>query len=429
MKGRQVRRSARTVAGLTVALILALALSGALRVAAQQPRRGASVSKHHASPRHRFTRGRAAPRIPFESVHNIVFVQTRVNNSKPLWFVLDTGASASIINARVAKELGLRAARTERSTGTGGEVEAGMIDGVTLSLPGVEVFNQTVGSLPLDDLAPTAGRAIGGILGYDFIKEFVVEIDYDAKLLNLYEPAGYVYKGTGEVVPVSFSGNKPTAKAALVLSGDAPFEGTFEIDTGSDELMLVNSPFVKAHRLNELVSNFRLGNSGGVGGMVRSQTGRVAGVRLGRFTFDRPLVTLSQANAGSAATAAYDGELGGELFRRFKMILDYSRRRIILEPNAHLREPVETDMSGLEFAGESDDFERYVVNEVSEHSPAAEAGVKEEDVLTAVDGRPASSLTLEEVRALLRREGEERVLTVRRGDKTLSFRIKLRRLL
>ena len=193
--------------------------------------------------------------------------------------------------------------------------------------------------------------------------------------------------------------------------------------------MLVNSPFVKAHRLNELVSNFRLGNSGGVGGMVRSQTGRVAGVRLGRFTFDRPLVTLSQANAGSAATAAYDGELGGELFRRFKMILDYSRRRIILEPNAHLNDPVETDMSGLEFGGEGDDFKRYVVNEVSEHSPAAEAGVKEEDVLTAVDGRPASSLTLEEVRALLRREGEERVLTVRRGDKTLSFRIKLRRLL
>ena len=78
---------------------------------------------------------------------------------------------------------------------------------------------------------------------------------------------------------------------------------------------------------------------------------------------------------------------------------------------------------------EGDDFKQYVVNEVIEHSPAGEAGVREEDVLAAVDGRPASSLTLEEVRALLRREGEERVLTFRRGDQTLNFRIKLRRLL
>jgi hypothetical protein len=278
-------------------------------------------------------------------------------------------------------------------------------------------------------LRRSRGRAVGGVLGYDFIKEFVVEIDYDAQTINLYEPLGYAYQGAGEIVPVGFADRKPTVKAALILSGHEPFEGTFEIDTGSDEVMLVNSPFVKAHGLSELVSNFRLGNSGGMGGMVRSQTGRVAGVRLGRFTLDRPLVTLSQAQVGTHATADYDGALGGELFRRFKLILDYARRRIILERNAHLNEPVETDMSGLEFAAEGDDFRQYVVNEVTERSPAAEAGVREEDVLTAVDGRPASEFTLEQILALLRREDERRVLTFKRDDQTLNFNIKLRRLL
>lgn len=425
-----MRRSVNSAAGLMLTLISALALAAVSPAAAQKRRRGATAREpHNTAPRHRFARGRAALRIPFEPVRNFVFVQARVNNSQPLWFILDTGASASVINTRVAERLGLRATRAERLAGTGGAVKVGMIAGVTFALPGVEVFNQTVGSIPLDDLAPFAGRAIGGILGYDFIKEFAVVIDYDAKTINLYEPAGYVYKGAGEVVPVGFSNNKPTVKAALILSGHEPFEGTFEIDTGSDEVMLVNAPFVEAHRLNELVSDFRLGNSGGVGGMVRSQTGRVAGVRLGRFTLDRPLVTLSQARAGGHATSDYDGVLGGELFRRFTLILDYRRRRIILEPNAHLNDPVETDMSGLEFGSEGDDFRQYVVNEVIEHSPAAEAGVREEDVLDAVDGRPASELTLEQVRALLRREGEERVLTFRRGGQALSFRIKLRRLL
>jgi S1-C subfamily serine protease len=66
---------------------------------------------------------------------------------------------------------------------------------------------------------------------------------------------------------------------------------------------------------------------------------------------------------------------------------------------------------------------------VAANSPASEAGFKEEDVLTAIDARPASALTPGQIRALLRREGEEHALTVRRGDKTLTFRIKLRRLL
>jgi C-terminal processing protease CtpA/Prc len=86
-------------------------------------------------------------------------------------------------------------------------------------------------------------------------------------------------------------------------------------------------------------------------------------------------------------------------------------------------------MSGLEFAGDGEDFKQYVVNEVTGNSPASEAGFKEEDVLTAIDGRPASALTLEQIRALLRREGEEHTLTVKRDEKTLSFRLKLRRLL
>ncbi|HVG30257.1 MAG TPA: aspartyl protease family protein [Pyrinomonadaceae bacterium] len=379
--------------------------------------------------RHRFASGRAALRIPFELADNLIYVRTRVNDSEPLWFILDTGASASILNERVAKGLGLRAGRREKGTGTGGPIEVGMIDGVSLSLPGVSVSSQTVGAFPLDQFAPIAGRAVGGIIGYDFIKEFVIEIDYAAGLLNLYEPAAYVYKGAGEIIPVNLIERKPWVRATLAVSDEQSFEGTFEIDTGGDGVMVVSTPFVKRHGLGELIPNRRAANSGGAGGMVGASDGRVASVRLGRFTLKRPIVTLIQARSGEYATEKFDGVIGGEFFRRFKLVVDYSRRRVILEPNAGLNDPVETDMSGLEFASEGDDFRQYVVNEVTGNSPASEAGFKEEDILVSLDGRPASSFTLEQLRALLRREGEERTLTVKRGDETLTFRVKLRRLL
>jgi hypothetical protein len=379
--------------------------------------------------RHRFAKGRDALKIPIELVNNLIFVRTRINNSEPMWFIFDTGASVTIINERVVKELGLRAGRREKGTGTGGEIEVGMIDGVSLSMPGVTVSDQTVGAFPLDMFAPVAGRQVGGIIGYDFIKEFVVEIDYAASLLDLYEPASYDYKGAGEIVPVNLIERKPWVRASLVLSDQQSFEGTFEIDTGGDGAMVISTPFVKKHKLDELIPNRRAGNSGGAGGMVGASDGRVAGVRLGRFTLKRPIVTLIQARAGEYATEKFDGVIGGEFLRRFKLIVDYSRRRVILEPNGRLNDPVETDMSGLEFASEGEDFRQYVVNEVIANSPASEAGFKEEDVLTAIDSRPTSAFTLEQIRALLRREGEEHTLTVRRGDETLNFRIKLRRLL
>jgi predicted aspartyl protease len=389
------------------------------------PARGAQAR----APRHLFTKGRAALGIPFERVDNLIYVLTRVNDSAPLWFILDTGASATILNERVAKELGLRASRRERGTGTGGAIEVGMIDGVSLSVPGATVSGQTVGAFPLDNLAPIAGRHVGGIIGYDFIREFVLEIDYAAGLLNLREPVGYEYEGAGEIVPVNLIERKPWVRAALILSDRQSFEGTFEIDTGGDGVMVVSTPFVKKHRLDELIPNRRAGNSGGAGGTVGASDGRVAGVRLGRFTLGRPIVTLIQARAGEYATEKFDGVIGGEFLRRFKLIVDYSRRRVIFEPTERLREPVEADMSGLEFAADGDDFKQYVVNEVIAGSPASEAGFKEEDTLAAIDSRPASAFTLEQIRALLRREGEEHALTVRRGDETITFRIKLRRLL
>jgi predicted aspartyl protease len=418
--------SARALACCVVLLLLAQGSTPARsQVKAKTQARGTQT----VASRRRFAKGRAALKIPFELMNNLIYVRARVNNSAPLWFILDTGASVTILNERVAKGLGLRALRRERSTGTGGAIEVGMIDGVSLSMPGVTVTDQTVGAFPLDQLAPIAGRSVGGVIGYDFIKEFVLEIDYAASQLNLYEPTNYEYKGAGEIMPVNFFNHKPHVRATLIVSDQQSFEGTFEIDTGADGVMVVSTPFVKAHRLDELIPNRRMSNSGGAGGTVGASDGRVAGVRLGKLTLKRPLVTLIQARAGEHATEKFDGVIGGEFFRRFKLIIDYPRSRVILEPNARLTDPVEADMSGLELASEGKDFKQYVVNEVTENSPASEAGFKEEDVLTAIDARPTSAFTLERIRALLRREGEEHALTVKRENKTLTFRIKLRRLL
>src|SRR5258708_12765152 len=120
---------------------------------------------------------------------HIVWVKGELKMAQSLWFIFDTGDSSSVVNARLAKELGLRVKGKEKGMATGGPIDADLIPGVSLSLPGVSVFNQTMASVPLDSLAPALGRAIGGIIGYDFIKRFVVEVDYGAGRMNLHGPS------------------------------------------------------------------------------------------------------------------------------------------------------------------------------------------------------------------------------------------------
>jgi predicted aspartyl protease len=407
-----------------------LTLAMPLFAVAQHRKRGASARKSQ-NPvlSFQFAAGQSALKIPFELSNNLVLVQAQVSDSQPFWFIFDTGANATIIDVQLAKKLKLRTRGKAQGNASGGAIEAELIPGVSLALPGAKVFNQTVAAIPIEFLSPMFGKSLGGIIGYDFIKQFAVEIDYDAKIINLYDPASYQYSGSGDIVPIKFINKKPFVNVKIKLEGRDAVEGTFMIDTGADGAMTVNSPFVQAHRLFKSLTKIKEANLGGAGGAAKSITARVENIQIGRFVINKPLVSFSQATKGSDALANYAGVLGGEIFRRFTLIIDYSRRRIIFEPNTHLPESVEEDMSGIELAAGGEDFKTLVINEIAADSPAAEAGLKAEDELVTIDNRLVSEFGLDKIRQMFKQEGKEYLLGIKRGEQTLQVKIKVRRLI
>ena len=132
----------------------------------------------------------AAPvAIPFELSNRHVIVKVSVNRSRPLSFVLDTGANAAIIRMNVAKELRLTLHGRVDARGAGSGSQAGSrVDDARWSLVGLERFTQTVAlALPLPDLPSALGRDVDGIVGGEFIRQFVVELDYQARLIRLHD--------------------------------------------------------------------------------------------------------------------------------------------------------------------------------------------------------------------------------------------------
>ena len=407
------------------ALVLLLPLHGA----AQRANRNESArTPVIPAPNYHFASGTSALGIPFQLSSNFVLVQLRVNNSRPLWFLFST-ASTSVIDTRIAKELRLRVQGNEKSTATGSSIGAGSISGVSLALPGLTSFNQTVAVLPLEFISSIMGQPVAGLIGYDFISQFVIEVDYAARKMNVYAPANYRYLGSGDVLPIKFIDKRPFISVKITMEGQEAVEGAVELETASSGVLVVQRSFAEAHQLLKSVKGFRLGNVGGsVGSMSRTLQGRVRNIQVGRSSINNPIVSFSQAEADKDVTDG-DGQIGGEVLRRFRLILDYSRQRIILEPNKHLVEPVETDMSGFELVAEGQGLKTLTINEVLANSPAAEAGLQEEDELIAIDGRPVTEFSLEQIRQMLKQEGKEYVLKLKRGSQALQVKLKTRRLI
>ena len=370
-------------------------------------------------------------RIPFETTNNLVILRGSINGSKPLDFILDTGASTSVISDSRAKDLGLKLEGKTDATTQGGSIEASFVKGVSLNLSGIEFPAMTLAAIRLSGLEAGLGRKIDGILGYEIFNRFVVEIDYVSKVVTFYEPEVYKYSGRGEIIPISIEDNTPFVTGRI--AGPKLIKGNFLIDTGAPGILNIAGPFAAKHQLLDSVPHTISITSGALlAGRSTGKIGRLKSFQMGRLVIENPLVNFSQDTAGSEgdeASTEYGGLIGGEILRRFKLIIDYSRKQIILETNRSHSEPYEFDMSGMSLAVASEDFKTVRVRALVENSPATEAGLRVGDIITAIDGKSVAKLTLEQIRRMFRHEGRRYSLKIKRNESSLAVRIKTRRLI
>ncbi|MBX3460329.1 MAG: aspartyl protease family protein [Planctomycetes bacterium] len=133
----------------------------------------------------------ATSTVDFE-FEGLMFVQTKVNGKGPYKFLFDSGATQSVLNERLAKELGL-----ELHDMPGGVQGVGTADAKLVVLDSMEIGGFKRGeciaaSMNLDHMSGTLGYHMMGIIGQNVIKRMQkVEIDFSAgKLAMTRYPAG-----------------------------------------------------------------------------------------------------------------------------------------------------------------------------------------------------------------------------------------------
>lgn len=369
--------------------------------------------------------------IPIELVNRHIVLKVQVNNSRPLSFVLDTGDQFAIINLDRAKELGLKLEGQVRMGGAGSKLSTGaFVRESSFTIPGFPGFSQPVTlALPIGNLAPRFGQDFDGIIGSQFIKEFVLEIDYQARVIKLHNKSSFTYSGPGESIPIELDPHgHPIMDAEVTPLGGVPVNGKFVLDLGSGLALALYSPFVAEHRLlGPHLKTIKAVGGAGAGGAVTGQIGRVSELKFGKFKISSPITFFSEDKEGAFASPALLGNIGARIMSRFRVLLDYDHSRIILEPTATFAEPFDHAFSGLTVQAEGEDYRTFRITDVLEKSPASEAALQPNDIITAIDGKPAGEVSLSKLNDLFEQPISYK-LTVKRGVQTLQVTLKPRKL-
>lgn len=362
--------------------------------------------------------------VPFHLWNNHIYADVSVNGSQPLTFIFDTGGH-SILTPATAKELGVEAKGNLSSTGGGENIAtSGEARVKSLRVGKATLTDQPVSTLDFDPPG-TEGANEQGMIGYEFFARFITRFDYGRHTITFIDKKYFDPKTAGTPVPMRLYHQFPE-----ILGSYDGAPGRFGIDTGSRMPLLLNKVWAAKNGFPKPgIKTIEAQTGWGVGGPTHSVVFRGGTLKLGDVTIEHPLTMVSTDKGGAGAVESFPSNVGGGVLKRFVVTFDYDHSTMYLKPIKGRIEDLDTfDKSGMWINAAPVGFK---VIEITKGGPAEASGLQKDDIITAIDGKPASSFRLPNLRESWRTEkaGTPVNLTVKRGAETKDVSITLRDLI
>ncbi|MEJ8756501.1 aspartyl protease family protein [Pontibacter sp. H259] len=360
-------------------------------------------------------------KIPFKLVHNLIVIPVRINDSKPLNFILDSGVNSTLITQLSYSDsisLNNSSKITVQGLGEGYVLEALVSRGNSMFIRNIKGENQEVYVLLEDifNLSTRMGMPIHGIIGYDIFKNFIVKVNYSTQCLTLYRPdTNLKISKKAEVHELHIEDAKAYVFANVKQYNGDSLQVKLVVDTGASHSLSLYLPTNDKLKLPPKVMEAYLGR--GLSGDINGKIGRLDGMSLGRYEFeDLPASYPDEAAIRVALNVANrNGNLGSDILKRFTVIFDYPHNRMILLPNRKYKQPFNYNLAGFEVSTPMPGLQVYVVSNVALNSAAHKAGIEAGDQLMSINGQDCHDMDLGQVLSELEgRPGQQLRLVLKR---------------
>jgi len=180
--------------------------------------------------------------IRFRKLGNqTIAIPVLLNGRGPFQFVLDTGTDSSIMDARLANEVGLERGDQVTLFTVAGQKNVSRAYVQTVTVGAAVGTNLEVLTMNLDSAFPD--RNVRGVLGQNFLRTFDVFLDNGAGTVTLLSPGDPV-PVNGVAIPITFEHDRP----AVVWKFAAQREIRLLLDSGSSSLTFFRDDIPNFHR-------------------------------------------------------------------------------------------------------------------------------------------------------------------------------------
>lgn len=404
-------------------------------------------------------------KIPFELSHNLIIVDV-IFNGVNLKMIADTGASKSVVFSLPNNEsMVIKEANLITISGAGiSEKIQGYLSKNNKLLIG-KYFDYDFETIFVFDrdisLVNRLGIPINGILGSSFFKNYLIEIDYQKKIITLYKSPKEKLKKSYFSSKIEIDNDRPYIYVKS-KHGDTKVNFKLLFDTGlSDGLWLFENDSIKC---NTAFFSDYLGK--GLSGDIYGKKSRVQEINFDNYKLQDVLVSYPDVTFFDKKTILQNrnGYLGGGIIQRFNWIIDYKEQKIYFKKNNLFDEPFDYNMAGIEVQHSGfqvvkekvenafstnvisldkndsqqsySDFFKYELKpnfeiySIRKDSPAEKVGLQEGDIILKLNNFQSNSLTIQRILDIFHsKEGKQISIKVNRKGEVKTFKFNLEKIL
>ncbi len=271
--------------------------------------------------------------IPFEFTHNEIVVQVKIGGKGPYSVLIDTDTDPSAIDLATARELGLvQSSKSYPASGGGNDANAFHLTHLSVvELGNITVKDVSAGTIDLAKLSAKMERPIQGVLGYSFLRDRIIQIDYPQSKIRFYAESPYPgilnAPNTVNTIAVPFRYDEGVLIDSVFVNGQK-MKAT--LDTGSSGAFALTPEAIATLGLEEAARDGNTEEFVGYNGKYESKTGILKSVRLGRLSVDSTQATFWLPGTGHDKKK-FQVNIGNDFFKDFVMTFDFRAKIVVLE--------------------------------------------------------------------------------------------------
>lgn len=323
--------------------------------------------------------------IPIELFEETRIFLTGSVGGKTASMLLDSGASVTVIDRKLAEAAGIKPTGNMEVRGMGGSASTAITNDVTITIGTMTLQTGMVLLMDLTEISRMTDHPIDVVLGKEVLNDTVTDIDFEAGSIVFREPRGFTAPAGMVRVPLTVAGGNRTV--AVSIEGHDPIAVDFDLGNGGALLLNPRSMTKWGMTQDRPIAQSL---SGGFGGLNVAHRFVVKELNVAGFVVRN---LPAQAPVSTEGLDVYAGEtvqgnLGMAVWNRFHLMLDFGRDQLYLAASPErLARPFAKNRSGLTTLREGDCLKVLFVD------PTFPAAACEKDAeIVAIDDVPVSRI-------------------------------------